>query len=83
MEKQRAKEHNMHVWPGKTDLSAVATHAETEHTMHWQPMVFAEERHSMKRKIREALTVHKLDRNGKAMNQDAGLHLSKLWLDLV
>ena len=81
--KQRAKEHNMHVRTGKTHLSAVATHAETGHTMHWQPMVVAEECHTMKRKIREALTIHKLNRNGKAMNQDTGLHLSKLWLDLV
>ena len=34
-----------------------------------------------RRKVLEALSIHKL--NGKTINQDRGLQISKMWLDLV
>ena len=37
----------------------------------------------VKRKVREALVIHQLNRKDQMMNADRGMSLSKLWLDLV
>ena len=79
--KQRTKEHKMHARTGNTHLSAVAAHASTGHEIHWQPMILAKEGLTTKRKVLEALSIHRL--NGKTINQDRGLQISKMWLDLV
>ena len=78
---QRSKEHRMHARTGNTHLSAVAAHTTTGHEIHWQPMVLAREHHNTKRKVLEALYIHKL--NKRTINQDSGMKLSKLWLELV
>ena len=85
--KQRTKEHRMHTRLGHPKLSAVASHVhETGHMMHWIPRVLGCERHLVKRKVKEALLIGKLmNRKGQeaTLNQDTGMEVSKLWLDLV
>ena len=67
---------------GRTELSAVAAHAHNEgHQIHWEPMVIKKESNLVKRKVLEALTIKKLGR--KTINQDSGLKLSHIWLDLI
>ena len=81
---QRAKEHNAHARLGHPDLSAVAAHClTTSHAIHWEPMVVVREQSMLKRKVREALAIHQLNRKDQMMNADRGMSLSKLWLDLV
>ena len=79
--KQRTKEHKMHARTGNTHLSAVAVHASTGHEIHWQTMILAKEGLTTKRNVLKALSIHRL--NGKTINQDRGLQISKMWLDLV
>ena len=82
---QRVKEHQAHVKHGRTEHSAVAAHAcDLEHRIHWTPrIVKKKERNLKKRNIQEALFINRLVKIGKTMNQDCGIDLSKLWLDLV
>ena len=51
------------------------------HTMHWKPRILVKEKNSVKRKVLEALAIGQL-KDG-VMNQDNGMELSKLWLDLL
>ena len=84
---QRTKEHRMHTRTGHVELSAVANHSHNKgHEMHWTPRVLAREEDTTKRKIKEALAIKKLTngrRDGVIINQDSGMKISKLWLDLV
>ena len=79
--RQRAKEHRMHARTGNIHLSATAAHAETGHEIHWEPRVLAKETHTIKRKVIEAMYIRKLDK--RTINQDSGMQLSKIWLDLA
>ena len=65
--------------------SAVAKHAiEENHQIDWKPLVVTKERNTTKRKVKETLKIRELEKRGrKTMNQDSGMQLSKLWLDLV
>ena len=67
------------------EQSAIAKHfAEEDHRIHWEPVVVEKERDTTKRKVKEALKIRELGKRGKrTMNQDEGMLLSKLWLDLV
>ena len=47
------------------------------------PGVLTKEADAMKRKLKEALLFGKIGRTGRSMNQDKGLEVSKLWLDLI
>ena len=79
---QRVKEHKSETRLEHLDKSAVAEHAHTTgHRVHWKAIVVEREQHGRKRKIKEAL--HSMTRKDGLMNQDRGLHLSKIWLDLV
>ena len=81
---QRVKEHKSDTRLGHLDKSAVAEHAHTiGHHVHWKAMVVEREQHGRKRKVKEALHIHRMTRKDGSMNQDRGLHLSKIWLDLV
>ena len=78
---QRTREHKCHTNCSKRELLAVAAHAVDEgHEIYWEPRVVARERHSLKRKIREAFYIDEITRCGHSMNQDHGLELSNLWL---
>ena len=67
---------------GKTELSAITQHvSDTGHTIHWEARTLAKEQHTIARKVQEALFIHKLDK--KTMNQDKGMDLSNLWLDVL
>ena len=80
---QRCKEHKEHFRFDRTEQSAVACHAiEANHELYWEPLVIDKERHSTRRKVKEALNIKKL-KEKDVMNQDSGLQLSKQWLDLV
>ena len=80
--KERIKEHRCHTRMGKTELSAIAQHvSDTGHTIHWEARTLAKEQHTIARKVQEALFIHKLDK--KTMNQDKGMDLSNLWLDVL
>ena len=85
--KQRTKEHEMHTRHGHTELSAIANHAHMHaHNIHWKPWVIAREKNTHKRKVKEALAIKKITAQmgpDVAMNQDTGLIVSKLWLDLA
>ena len=81
---QRAKEHQMYTRTGNVNMSAVAAHTHQEgHTMHWKPRVVVKESNTVKRKIREALVIAQVERQGGSMNQDRGTSLSKIWTDLI
>ena len=75
-------------------MFAVAAHTHQEgHTMHWKPRVVVKEtnKHSKtedqtntaKRKIREALGIAQVERQGGSMNQDRGTSLSEISTDLI
>ena len=51
-----------------------------EHNVHWETRVITKENDTCKRKVKEALTIHKLG-NQKVMNQDCGFEISKIWLE--
>ena len=64
-------------------MSAVANHViTTGHTMFWKPRVIVREVNTRKRKIKEALVIHKIGKD-KLLNQDKGSEVSSLWLDHV
>ena len=44
-------------------------------------MILGKEGLTTKRKVLEALSIHRL--NGTTLNQEGGLQISKMWLDLV
>ena len=84
--KQRTKEHNMHARNGHPELSAVADHAHNGHDIHWTPRILEREGNTMKRKVKEALAIKTLQKKrgqDVMMNQDSGMKLSRIWLDLV
>ena len=81
---QRIKEHKADTRIGRVDKSAIAEHAHvTGHRIYWEPMVIEREQHGGRRKVKEALHIHRMKRRGGSMNQDSGWQLSKIWLDLV
>ena len=53
------------------------------HNIHWQSMMVAREENLVKRRVIEALTIHRVDRGKGTMNTDAGMQLSRLWLDVA
>ena len=76
---QRVKEHKAHVTHGRTKQSPIASRvAEKQHQVYWEPRIIEKERNTTKRKVKEALTIRKLEKKDGAMNQDNGLELSKL-----
>ena len=81
---QRGEEHKAHFRHGRDRLSAIAAHAlEEGHDIHWQPRVIGKEQNPTKRRVKEAIFIDRVRRKGKAMNQDKGLELSPLWLDIT
>ena len=81
---QRAREHKCHTRCGRIELSAIAKHAHDEgHNIYWEPRIVAKETNAARRKVKEALAIRKLQRAKGAMNQDVGMNLSTIWLDLV
>ena len=72
---------------GHTELSAIANHEHMQaHNIHLKPWVMAREKNTHKRKVKEALAIKKLTaQKGPevAMNQDTGIIVGKLWLDLA
>ena len=85
--KQRSKEHQMHTRTGHTELSAVANHAHKHgHSIQWTPKILAREGNATKRKVKEALEINEATKRREdrtTMNQDSGMNISKLWLDLI
>ena len=78
--KKRTDEHLRHTMQANTDMSAIAQHVlTTNHSIHWKPQIVVKESNPKRRKVREALTIHRLGE--KAMNQDKGTNISKLWLE--
>ena len=68
---------------GHAELSAVAEHVhQTGHQIYWEPRVIAKKPRYMERKITEAIAINKLGKD-KVMNQDCGLDVSKLFLDIT
>ena len=47
--------------------------------IHWKPQIVVKESNPKRRKVREALKIHRLGE--KAMNQDKGTNISKLGLE--
>ena len=54
----------------------------TGHTMFRKPRVIAREVNTRKRKIKEALVIHKIGKD-KLLNQDKRREVNSLWLDHV
>ena len=55
----------------------------TAHKVHWEAMIIEREQHGRRRKVKEALHIHRMKKRGGSVNQDSGWQLSKIWLDLV
>ena len=81
--KQRLKEHQDHTKKGNVDKSAIANHIiTTGHEIHWQARVIKREEHMLRRKVHEAVAIHKLAQKDDAtMNLDRGMELSNLWFE--
>ena len=81
--KQRLKEHQDHTKKGNVDKSAIANHIiTTGHEIHWQARVIKREEHMLRRKVHQAVAIHKLAQKDDAtMNLDRGMELSNLWLE--
>ena len=56
---------------------------EEAHNVHWRPHIITKEPDRTKRKVKEALAIHKVEKVKGTVNEDRGLQISKLWLDLV
>ena len=81
---QRVKEHRAHLTHGREQQSAITKHVvEEAHNIHWCPHIIKKEPDKTKRKVKEVLAIHKVEKMKGAMNEDCGLQISKLWLDLV
>ena len=81
---QRVKEHKAHLKHGREDQSAVAKHVMCEgHQMHWKAMIVDREEDLMRRRVLEALTIHRVNQGKGTMNTDSGMQLSGIWLDLA
>ena len=79
MAAQRVKEHKSDTRLGHSDKSAVVQHAHTTgHNAYRRAMVVEWEQHERNRKVKEALHIHRMTRKDGSMNQDRGLHLSKI-----
>ena len=48
----------------------------TGHTIHWEAHIVSKEQNSKRRKLKEAMTIHKLGRD-KTLNQDCGIDLEQ------
>ena len=81
---QRIKEHQADTRLGHTERSAIAEHIHsTGHKVHWEARIIEKEQHGRRRKVKEALHIHRMKQKGGSMNQDSGWDLSRIWLDLV
>ena len=82
---ERKKFHKGHPRNGHPELSAVANHVlNTGHEIHWHARVLHKESNTLRRKVHEALEIHKLSRgHKKCLNLDQVTEISKLWLDLI
>ena len=59
---QRVKEHNAHVKHDRQEQSAVAKHViKKDHRMHWQPHSITKEADRLKRLIKEAIYIHRVE----------------------
>ena len=79
---KRVKEHKAHAQNGRTELSAAADHAWSEHTMDWTPRVLAIEHVTKERRVHETLAIHGQNKSAGTLHRDNGMELSKLWLEL-
>ena len=81
---QRIKEHQADTRLGHTERSAIVEHIHsTGHKVHWEARIIQKEQHGRRRKVKEALHIHRMKQKGGSMNQDSGWDLSRIWLDLV
>ena len=81
---QRVKEHRAHLEHGRLEQSAVAKHVMTEgHAVHWEPFIVEREQDQTRRRVLEALTIHRVEKGKGTMNTDNGMQISRLWLDLA
>ena len=81
--KQRLKEHQDHTKKENVVKSAIANHIiTTGHEINWQARVIKREEHMLRRKVHEAVAIHKLAQKDNATtNLDLGMKLSSLWLE--
>ena len=78
----RKKQRKRHILKGKTELSASAQHiSDRGRTILESQNPRKGAANNIARKVQEALLIHKLDK--KTMNQDKGMDLSNLWLDVL
>ena len=80
--KERIKEHRCHTRMEKRKsprLHNMFRIRATRYTGKLEPS--QKEQHTIARKVQEALFIHKLDK--KTMNQDKGMDLSNLWLNVL
>ena len=81
---QRMKEHNADMRMGRVEKSAIAEHVHaTGHEVHWEARVIEKEQHGGRRKVKEAIHIHRMQKRRGSVNQDCGWRLSKIWLDLI
>ena len=81
---QRIREHQADRRLGRTDRLAIAEHVHNKgHEIFWKPAVAAQERNAKQRKIKEALYIHRMEKQNGSMNKDNELQLSRFWLDTM
>ena len=62
---QGIREHKADTRIGRVDKSVIAEHAHvTGHEVHWNAMIVEKEQHSGRRKVKEALHIHRMKKAG-------------------
>ena len=80
---QRIKEHKYQTRNGHVEKSAIAEHAHLEgHSLHWAPTIIERETNGKRRKVKQALHIHRMGKRQGSMNQEIGQQMSRIWLDV-
>ena len=53
------------------------------HAVHWEPFIVEREQDQTRRRVLEALTIHRVEKGKGTMNTDNCMQISRLWLDLA
>ena len=70
---QRIKEHKYQTRNGHVEKSAIAEHAHLEgHSVHWAPTIIKRETNGKRRKVKEALHIHRMGKRQGSVSQDIG-----------
>ena len=81
---QKIKEDKYQPRNGQVEKSTIPEHAHLEgHSIHWAPTIIERETNGKRRKVKEALHIHRMGKRQCSMNQDIGQQMTRIWLDVL